>query len=114
MGTPELKMADFSYDVTRRAGSAELALAGELDMSATFRLEPAIDRLIASGDVSELVLDLGGLHFIDSSGIGLLLTTHDRSREADVRMSIRPGRPETQRVLRLAGVEDTLPFRGGG
>ena len=106
-------MADFSYDVTRRAGAAELALAGDLDMSATFRLEPAIDRLIASVDVGELVLDLGGLKFIDSSGIGLLLSAHERTREADKRLSIRPGRPETQRVLRLAGVEDELPFRGG-
>ena len=104
-------MANFSFDERRRSGAAELALEGDLDMSATFRLEPAIDRLLDSGDVSELVLDLGGVHFVDSSGLGLLMNAYERSRDADVRMTLVPGPPETQRVFRLAGVEDTLPFR---
>jgi stage II sporulation protein AA (anti-sigma F factor antagonist) len=104
-------VASFSFDETRRPGAAELTLAGDLDMSATFRLEPAIDRLLKSDEVSEIVLDLGGVEFVDSSGLGLLLETYDRTQQADVRMSIVPGRPETQRVFRLAGVEDALPFR---
>ena len=104
-------MASFSYDETRRGDVAELTLAGELDMPATFRVEPVLDRLLASGEISELVLDLAGVEFIDSSGLGLLLTTFARSREAEVAMTIIPGRPETQRVFRVAGVEGLLPFR---
>ena len=106
-------MADFSFDERRRGEAAELALAGDLDMGATFRLEPALDRLIEDESVSEVVLDLGGIEFVDSSGLGLLLNAYDRTRDADVALRIRPGSEATQRVFLLAGVEDALPSTAG-
>jgi len=104
-------MRDFSFAESQADGVAEVALSGDLDMSATFRLEPALDRLLSSGQVGELVLDLGGLAFLDSSGLGLLLATYERSRDAGTAMSIVGPSPEIQRVFRLAGVEGVLPLR---
>jgi len=103
-------MREFTFEETRRGGTAELALSGDLDMSATFRLEPSVDRLLDGQDVTELVLDLAEVAFVDSSGLGLLLTTYERSRDAETSMSIVGARPEIQRVFRLAGVEDVLPI----
>ena len=104
-------MRDFSFAETQSAGTAELALSGDLDMSATFRLEPALDRLLSSSQVGEVVLDLGDVNFVDSSGLGLLLATYERSREAGTAMAIVGPSPEVQRVFRLAGVETVLPLR---
>ena len=104
-------MRDFTFAETRSDGSAKLALSGDLDMSATFRLEPALDRLLSSGQVDELVLDLSGLAFVDSSGLGLLLATSERSRDAGIAMAIVEPSPEIQRVFRLAGVDGVLPLR---
>ena len=104
-------MRDFSFAESQADGVAEVTLSGDLDMSATFRLEPALDRLLYSGQVGELVLDLGGLAFLDSSGLGLLLATYERSREAGTAMAIVGPSPEVQRVFRLAGVETVLPLR---
>ncbi len=103
-------MTEFTFEETRRGGIAELALSGDLDMSATFRLEPSVDRLLAGEDVTELVLDLADVAFVDSSGLGLLLTTYERSRDAETPMSIVGARPEVQRVFRIAGVDDVLPI----
>ena len=50
-------MPDFSIDETARDDAVELGLAGDLDMSATFALEPVLDRVLADGP-RELVLDL--------------------------------------------------------
>lgn len=104
-------MRDFSFAETQRDGIAELALSGDLDMSATFRLEPALDRLLSSGQVGAVVLDLGGVDFVDSSGLGLLLATYERSRQAGTAMTIVGPSPEVQRVFRLAGVDGVLPLR---
>jgi stage II sporulation protein AA (anti-sigma F factor antagonist) len=104
-------MTEFSFAERRSGGVAELALSGDLDMSATFRLEPALDRLISSQEVGEVVLDLGGVEFVDSSGLGLLLATYERSREGETAMAIVGPSPEVQRVFRLAGVEGVLPLR---
>jgi len=103
-------MTDFAFEESRRGGVAELALSGDLDMSATFRLEPALDRLLDGGDVSELVLDFSDVVFVDSSGLGLLLTTYQRSQEAECPLAIINSRPEIQRVFRIAGVDDVLPI----
>ena len=103
-------MTGFAFEESRRGRVAELSLSGDLDMSATFRLEPTLDRLLEGGDVSELVLDLSEVAFVDSSGLGLLLTTYERSREAECPMAIVRARPEIQRVFRLAGVDDVLPL----
>ena len=103
-------MADFSIDERGGGEDVGLSLAGDLDMSATFQLEPVLDRLLDSGP-RELVLDLGGVSFVDSSGLGLLIATHERARDAGVEMAIAGARPEIQRVFRIAGLDGVLPVR---
>ena len=42
-------MSGFDFDARREGDVAELSLSGELDMEATFKLEPEIDRLLDEG-----------------------------------------------------------------
>ena len=102
-------MPHFSFEQSRHGGKAELTLKGDLDMAATFRLEPELDHLLDTG-VREIVLDLGGVEFVDSSGLGLLMATHDRSREAGTRMALVAARPEIQRVFQITGLDSVLPL----
>ena len=103
-------MPDFSIDETARDDAVELDLAGDLDMSATFALEPVLDRVLADGP-RRLVLDLEDVAFVDSSGLGLLIATHERATGADVDMAITGAGPEIQRVLTIAGLDGLLPVR---
>jgi anti-sigma B factor antagonist len=103
-------MNDFTIDETAREDAVALGLAGDLDMSATFALEPVLDRILADG-ARELVLDLGGVGFVDSSGLGLLIATHERTSDADVAMAITGAAPEIQRVFQIAGLDGVLPVR---
>jgi anti-anti-sigma regulatory factor len=59
----------------------EVALAGDLDMAATFNLEPEVDRILAQKQVRRLVLDLAGVRFIDSAGVGALLSIRERTEQ---------------------------------
>ena len=103
-------MPDFSIDETARDDGVELDLAGDLDMSATFALEPVLDRVLADGP-RRLVLDLGDVAFVDSSGLGLLIATHERASGAEVDMAITGAGPEIQRVFSIAGLDGVLPVR---
>jgi anti-sigma B factor antagonist len=103
-------MPAFTIDETARGDAVELALRGDLDMSATFALEPVLDRVLAD-DPSELVLGLSGVGFVDSSGLGLLIATHERATRADVAMAITGAAPEIQRVFHIAGLDGVLPVR---
>jgi anti-sigma B factor antagonist len=89
---------------------ARAELAGDFDMAATFTVEPALERTIAEPGVHALELDLSGLRFIDSTGIGVLFRLEADARERGVALSILPGPREVQRVFELAGLGDALPF----
>ena len=104
-------MNDFTIDEMAREDGVDLALSGDLDMSATFALEPVLDRVLADAP-RELVLDLGEVPFVDSSGLGLLIATSERARNADVSMAITGAGPEIQRVFHIAGLDGVLPVRG--
>jgi anti-anti-sigma factor len=84
-------------------------LGGELDMSARFQAEQALDDLLAA-PVEQLVVDLGEVTFVDSTGMGLVLEVHDRARSEGFRLRLLRGPDEVQRVFELAGVADVLPF----
>jgi anti-sigma B factor antagonist len=105
-----MTMTTFSIDERTRGDGAELALSGDLDMSATFVLEPVLDRVLADAP-GELVLDLGEVPFLDSSGLGLLIATHERAERAGVDLAIASAGPEIQRVFQVAGLDGVLPMR---
>jgi anti-anti-sigma factor len=102
-------MPDPVIAADRDARRARLVLGGELDMNARFQAEQALDRLLAS-PVEQLVVDLGEVTFVDSTGMGLLLEVHDRARSEGFRLRLLPGPDEVHRVFELAGVADVLPF----
>lgn len=86
----------------------EVSLSGELDMRGAFQLEPEIERLLGEHDVSRLVVDLAGVRFVDSAGVGALLSTRERSRDAGVDLELANPSDPVRRILDLTGTGDVL------
>jgi anti-anti-sigma factor len=103
-------VADIS--LSEEPDGTKARLSGDFDMDATFTVEPALERALAAPDLERLVIDLSGLEFIDSTGIGVLMRVTEEARAAGVDLAVLPGPREVQRVFAAAGVEDALPFRG--
>ena len=99
--------------VTVEGTHATVSLGGEFDMPMTFAVEPALERTVERPDVDAITVDLSGLRFIDSTGVGVLLRLEEESRARGVALAITPGPREVQRVFELAGLEDVLPFVPG-
>jgi anti-anti-sigma factor len=95
--------------VTRQRGeSLEVALVGELDMAATFKLESDLERRLAAGDVRRLVLDLERLTFIDSAGLGALLAIRERTQDLGIEMALTNISAPVRRILDLSGLRAAL------
>jgi anti-anti-sigma factor len=92
-----------------RADVYVVAPYGELDLASTPDLQRELERAERT-DAAEIVLDLGGLSFIDSSGIRLVLQADARSRADGDRLRILPGRDPVHHVFVLCGLVDRLPF----
>ena len=104
-------MPEFRYEVENRGETVVVALEGELDMSATFELEPTLERLAADESTRTLVLDMGGVTFMDSSALGLVFSTEERSRAEDVRLVVASPSRAVQRILEVTGAAETLSIR---
>ena len=98
--------------VTVAGDTAKAALSGAFDMAATFTVEPALEQALDRPGLEALEIDLSRLHFVDSTGIGVLLRVEAEARERGVALSIVPAPPEVHRVFEMSGVLDALPFAG--
>jgi stage II sporulation protein AA (anti-sigma F factor antagonist) len=82
---------------------------GELDLASVGELEARLHELRGSG-WTRVVVDLGELSFIDSSGVNLVVRWAKAASLDGFSMELLPGREAVQRVFELTGVVQTLPF----
>jgi anti-sigma B factor antagonist len=85
-----------------------LTLSGELDLSNVDSLHGELRR-VAAARLQTLVLDLSRLRFVDSLGVSCLLKAARLYRERP-RLRVLRGSTEVERVLRLTGVGELLPY----
>ena len=93
-------------------GTARLTLEGELDLASSVDVEQQLGAIEAAGP-SRIVIDLGGLAFIDSTGLRTLIQADQRIRDAGSELVLRPGDDSIQRVFELTGAMDVLHFDSG-
>lgn len=84
-------------------------LDGEFDLSAAELAMPELER-VQESDVKEIIVDLSGLEFIDSTGLSTLCQIYRREREGENRVILLRAGGLVQRVFELTGLSETLPF----
>jgi anti-anti-sigma factor len=97
-----------SFHVTteRSNGSQRIFATGELDIATVPVLEAAFDAALATSP-ARIVVDLGGVTFIDSTGLRLLIKMNDTC--GDGRLGIR-STAIVDRLLQVTGLLDQLPL----
>lgn len=87
-----------------------IALIGELDPHTAPALQDAIDQLLAAGGTgsSDLVLDLSGLAFVDSSGLRVLISAQHQLAEQGGTLTLHDPSPTVRRLLEITGLIDHI------
>jgi len=94
--------------VFRQVGSALVAhLSGEIDHHAAEKLRQEIEQQLERRPVEQLCLDFGGVGFMDSSGVGLILGRARRMRAEQGRLTVADVPPSLGKMLDLAGIPYT-------
>jgi anti-anti-sigma factor len=89
-------------------GLRTVTVAGELDLATADKLDAAA-RADGDGHLRGLVLDVGKLEFIDSSGVRLFLVLRDRAAAEGWAFSIVNLTARVRSVLKVTGLEAELP-----
>ncbi len=80
-------------------------LNGELDHHTARLMREEIDNAIELNMPTLLVLDFGGVSFMDSSGIGLVMGRYRSLLKNGASLHITNTPPQINRMLKLAGIE---------
>jgi anti-sigma B factor antagonist len=104
---PSHTPTELRCEVARNGTIAWVRPFGELDLDSVHRVEGALEGLREEG-CADVVLDLRGLTFMDSTGLRLVIRWDTAAREGGFRFSIVPGQEVVQRVFRLTGMDEHL------
>jgi stage II sporulation protein AA (anti-sigma F factor antagonist) len=99
-----------AVDVADSTGALRIRVSGEVDMACA----PDLLGTIVSADVpagGNLILDLAGVSFMDSSGINALVAAHHKRAAEGVPMTIVGTRPIVLQVFKVSGVDRFLDVR---
>jgi anti-sigma B factor antagonist len=98
-----------AVDANGDSSAPVITLEGELDPATAPVLDDAIDQVL-SGGATTLVIDMGGLSFVDSSGLRSLISAHKRLAPEPLRL--RRPTPFARQLLGITGLDQQFEIEG--
>ena len=95
-----------SYKITEEGNISTIHLDGEIDMDVTEKAKEAIFPVIDSG--KEVHLNLSQVQYMDSSGISVLIESHQRALEKNTKVIIKDVSKSVLKVIMMAQLEQIL------
>ena len=100
-------MADLGIETRDEDDVTVVVLSGEFDLAGVEEFASELAKSEAGGP-KVLLVDLSGLHFMDSSGLRALVMADQRAKKAGRRLAIVPGPPAVRRVFEITQLEGRL------
>ena len=101
--------ASLRCEVVPERDAARVRPIGSLDLATVPVLEQQLEELRKAG-FRRLIVDLGGLWFMDLTGLRLALKWHAAAQQDGFEIGFAPGPPAVQRVFELTGMSEHVPF----
>ena len=95
-----------SYKISEEGNVATVHLDGEIDMDVTEKAKEVIMPLIESG--KEVHLNLKEVQYMDSSGISVLIESHQKALEKNTKVIIKDVSKSVLKVIMMAKLEQIL------
>jgi anti-anti-sigma factor len=84
------------------AGIARIVLQGRFDFGSHRDFKTSYEAPLGATDVRELEIDMGGVEYLDSSALGMLLILKERASATNKRVAITNCRGAVKQVLDIA------------
>jgi anti-sigma B factor antagonist len=111
-GGPGTMAIELAFETSARDGQTWLVVRGEIDAYTSPRLRERLGELMDQGRFN-LVVDLESVEFMDSTGLGVLVSSLKRAKEHDGNIALVCSRPQIVRVLSITGLDRIFEVRPG-
>ena len=98
---------DFRISVRADTAGTTVAVQGEVDVATAPALRDELYRLIDQG-TTKIVVDLGGMEFIDSTGLGVFVGALKRAREGGGEVELRSLKPAARKIFDITGLSSAF------
>ncbi|MBO4980149.1 MAG: anti-sigma factor antagonist [Clostridia bacterium] len=88
----------------RNGQTLTVTLKGEIDHHSAVKMRSGIDKLLEESRPSTLILDLGSIEFMDSSGLGLIMGRYKKMNELGGELIVCNPSDSILKIFRLAGL----------
>ena len=95
-----------TYKVTEEGNISTVFLNGEIDMDVTEKAKEIILPIVESG--KEVHLNLSNVQYMDSSGISVLIESHQKALEKNTKVIIKDVSKSVLKVIMMAKLEQIL------
>jgi anti-sigma B factor antagonist len=106
-----VRSIDLELEATPVDSWMVLTVGGEIDLNTAPQLKQRIGTLIEQGH-HQIVVDLEGVEFIDSTGLSALVSGVTRAGESNGELAVVCTQPQFLRLLALTGLDKVLKVRG--
>lgn len=103
----DLEIAERDDESGREPGRAVLVVTGSIDLLSRSRLLEIGHAALRREGCHGLVLDLSGVGFVDSTGIGAFVELASEAEDQGATFEVRNPSPRVQRLLEVTGLADT-------
>ena len=102
-------MTRFDIDSTYLARNVLcVAVVGDVDLASAGSLDEALSAALGVVGITRVMVDLQRTTFLDSTGIRVLVSSHEKASELGVEFRIMNPVPIVRKVLELTGVYEFL------
>ena len=95
-----------SYKITEDGNVSTVFLNGEIDMDVTEKAKEVILPIVESG--KEVHLNLKDVSYMDSSGISVLIESHQKATELGTKVTLKEISKSVLKVIMMAKLEQIL------
>jgi anti-sigma B factor antagonist len=99
---------ELSITVQRAPDEVTIQLAGEIDVLTVTELSTVVNELLGDDQLIRIVLDMSGITFCDSQGLGTLVVLSRKAQHAQVVLALANVGEFLMRVLDITGLRSAL------
>lgn len=104
-------IVDLALESRNENGWAVLQVRGEVDLYTSPQLRDGITELLDQG-TNRIVVDLSGIEFMDSTGLGVLVVGLKRAKERDGEFTLVCREGSVQKILSITGLDKVFSIHG--
>lgn len=94
-------------------GKAVIVMKGSLTMGASLKLLDSQIRQLLDGKVCDLTLDMAGVDYADSGGLGMLVHANGLMKAKQGSLRLAGVRPRVMELLRLTALDTVIAIAEG-